>query len=280
MSIYKIVGLARGVLISPADQFTTILSSEELTMYCQSRFSDQSVSPTDLAWAAGLVDGEGCISIDRQRADRKRGEVRSKHRLKLRVQMTHPATINRLADLFRRGSILSPRRTYELCADKVCWSVSGSAAYYCLTLIRPYLFTKRAEAEVAIEFFEWNREVSVPGRNGTSPEVVAKRDDYYWRIRDLKTCYKTFESKLADNPIRRPRRLTQLTPGVDEETLRRLYHVEGKSLADLGEMYGRTKKSASNWLKRFGISARPFCRKPAAGFSVPILQLALMLDPE
>lgn len=226
------------------------------------------VSPIDLAWAAGLIDGEGCITVDRIRANRKRGEVRVKHRLKLRVQMTHPATVNRLADIFCRGSVLSPRRSTELSADKVCWSVQGSNAYHCLVRLVPYLFTKRAEAELAIEFHEWNRTVSVPGRNGTSPETLAKRDNYYWRMRELKTEYKTFETKLVDNPIRRPRHLTQLPAGIDKEVLHRLYHVEEKTLREIGVIYGRTGRSVSNWLRRFDISARPSCTYRLAAVDV------------
>lgn len=51
---------------------------------------------TDLAWAAGLIDGEGCICIVKEN---RPGNLSTQYRLRLSVGMTDKKTIKKLHSL-------------------------------------------------------------------------------------------------------------------------------------------------------------------------------------
>jgi hypothetical protein len=164
-------------------------------------------SSHDLWWAAGLFDGEGCITIDHVRPYRKAGERTSKFRLKMRVGMTHEATVRRFSAIIGYGSICQRKRYKKNDADQWVWSVQGEKCYLVLNILMPLLFTKAEEAAIAVAFHEYNKTVSIPGRNGVSPEVFAKRHAYYQSIRDAKNAYKQYNADLVVAPkvLRQPR---------------------------------------------------------------------------
>jgi hypothetical protein len=152
----------------------------------------RTVTPTQLAWVAGLFDGEGSVGIDRLRPYRQSGERAVKYRLRLRVGMNHKPTIERLRAVMGGGSITSRKRRGR-CADHHIWKADGANAYDVLRLIEPYLVTKASEALIGIEFFEFNERVSVPGRNGTAPEVIRRRAEFYDRLQGVRTAAKTYD---------------------------------------------------------------------------------------
>lgn len=102
---------------------------------------------TDLAWAAGFIDGEGSIVIARNRGA---GEGRG-YRLKLTVSQVNPEPLLHLRDLFGGIVRLSfvgkgiRRPQHE-------WTVGSRDAIRALLLLRPYLIGKGAEADLAIAF--------------------------------------------------------------------------------------------------------------------------------
>jgi hypothetical protein len=48
---------------------------------------------------------------------------------------------------------------------------------------------------------------------------------------------------------------------VDPETLRRLYHGEGLTQAEIGERFGVTHRTIGNWMMQHGIPRRPDATK-------------------
>jgi hypothetical protein len=98
----------------------------------------------DCAWAAGFIDGEGSIGIE-MRPDRPGG------RLVLTVVQKHPEPLERLHELFgghldwQRGS--GPRGT-----DRWRWRAASGTAWFVLTMTRPYLTVKAAEADIALVY--------------------------------------------------------------------------------------------------------------------------------
>lgn len=58
-----------------------------------------------LAWLAGLIDGEGCISLTRRSPQRKHRCVSPSYRLILKVSMCHLATVRRCREITGLGSL-------------------------------------------------------------------------------------------------------------------------------------------------------------------------------
>jgi hypothetical protein len=105
---------------------------------------------TSYAWCAGLIDGEGCISIYRVR----KGPY---YAVMIRVVMTNRETIERVAEILACGTIrhntgVGVRRdSWTWC----CASIVGSKLI--LRRLRPYLVTKAKEADLAIEFLNLDK---------------------------------------------------------------------------------------------------------------------------
>jgi len=135
---------------------------------------------TDIAWAAGILDGEGCIRIKRNNLKKKTIH----YGLEVSVKMVDKATIERLKELFPDCSIYTERSSRGYLFYR--WCVFGETASEILEEMLPYLVTKKDQAELAIEFIEMGKE---PGRhlNGRLPEGVNDiREDMFLRLKDLK----------------------------------------------------------------------------------------------
>ncbi len=108
------------------------------------RMSCSVLEELDRAYIAGLMDGEGCISITR----RQRKEVSTlQYSLVVRISNTDVKLINYLLKVVGGGCI-------ETVREKNCfsWSVTGRAASEFLSQILPYLQSREEEAELAILF--------------------------------------------------------------------------------------------------------------------------------
>lgn len=145
---------------------------------------------TDLAWAAGLIDGEGCICLIRHPAKQFKGAVSERYHLVLRVSMCHKVTVDRIHGLFSIGSrsVYTPKTSARV-SESYAWTCNSRQAEIVLKLIRPYLVTKAVEADLALEYLA----LPTPprgGRGGGSPipsDIQRKRYDLYLRLRMQKT---------------------------------------------------------------------------------------------
>ena len=133
-----------------------------------------------LAWAAGLIDGEGCISI--AKADRK---LKSPHyKMQVQVAMCHKPTIERLYEMF--GGSVSMRHGKGHNRNSWTWTIFNNQAAVLLKSLLPYMVTKQDEAKVAVEFQE--HVVATPSRGwqGLLPETLAARESMYQACKRLK----------------------------------------------------------------------------------------------
>jgi hypothetical protein len=99
--------------------------------------------PTDLAYIAAIIDGEGCICISRHNIY---------FCLRLSVCMVDRAAIDFILNKF--GGVICARpvtATYRLRYD---WRVYAQEAGLILRLILPYLKVKKQQANIAIAFAE------------------------------------------------------------------------------------------------------------------------------
>ena len=108
---------------------------------------------TDLAYMAGIIDGEGYISLARRNSKRNKSGIR----YDIQVGVTN--TNKWLLETFRfafGGSISKKKKGYEksLPSSQDCfnWQVGNKQALIVVRTLLPYLRLKRPQAELAIEF--------------------------------------------------------------------------------------------------------------------------------
>ena len=101
----------------------------------------------DLAYMAGIVDGEGCIAIDRFTNKNLPSYC---YRLKLRVGNTNRWLIEQLR--FSFGGNIKTVKQRGNAKEAWEWYLAGENAAYCLKLLLPYLRIKRPQAELGIKF--------------------------------------------------------------------------------------------------------------------------------
>lgn len=100
----------------------------------------------DLAYAAGIMDGEGYIGITMPYPDRPI------HRLQLSVSMTHKEVPLWFKDMFKghvgcyRNGVKNTYRHIYM------WVITGRPAAQVLALIKPYVKIKNRQCEIGIEF--------------------------------------------------------------------------------------------------------------------------------
>lgn len=137
---------------------------------------------TELAWAAGIVDGEGCVTISHVPAKRQKGCLNDRHALYLKVTMGDKPTVDRLHKLFGIGSVqINIQKKYNTAWSWLCCSRDAGIA---LRKLLPYLVTKRAETLLAIEF---DALPLYPGGSHQVPQhILIKRHKLYEKVRNMK----------------------------------------------------------------------------------------------
>lgn len=121
----------------------------------------------DLARAAGLFDGEGCISL---------GKHGHNYQLVLRVSMTNRAAITDLHRILGGTTITAPARGASHKPVHI-WSLRGWPIARVLLNLYPHLITKQAEAAVALNYLLWRQ----AHHNRYTPSM-ARTAAAYWRM--------------------------------------------------------------------------------------------------
>lgn len=124
-------------------------------------FHEMATIPKDveLAYFAGIVDGEGCISS---------AETRGRVFASLNVTNTYPYILEDLKSLFG-GNIYRRNRKKALEHHKASygWTIGGASVSQALELLLPYMIIKKEQAKVAMELCrlqEFKDEVSLEKR--------------------------------------------------------------------------------------------------------------------
>lgn len=110
------------------------------------------VIPTaiDIGWTAGIIDGEGSVSI----YPTKHAGERNGYRIVVRVSNTDRRMVEKLSMLWG-GSIHITRQNSSLGYRPInVWTVGSKTALFMLKAVVPALVTKRDQARIAIELQE------------------------------------------------------------------------------------------------------------------------------
>lgn len=131
---------------------------------------------TDLAWAAGIIDGEGTITLVNNGNTYVVGRVL--------VTMTDQFTIRHLHSIFPEGSVRRENFTNSP-NHKFRWTFQIDARKACrlLTMVERYLVTKKAQANVVLDYYQ--NSVQKLGTNRLTNAVKRSRMVYVRRIRKL-----------------------------------------------------------------------------------------------
>lgn len=107
----------------------------------------------DLAYAAGIIDGEGCITIAKSPVYRNRRQLNPQYQLRVAVVMTDPSACKWLHEKWPGGfSCLHPERYNSRARKTYAWNLTANKAASFLGAIRPFLKIKHRQAMVAIQF--------------------------------------------------------------------------------------------------------------------------------
>jgi hypothetical protein len=138
----------------------------------------------ELFYAAGIVDGEGCISISKTQYP---GRKNPTYRLVLSIGQNHLGLLERVVqalDVPRR--IYAVRRTVRMNRDAYQLVISDQDAYAVLRALGCHLSRKGPEAEMAVDVYERGRMNVHPGKAGHPPEIWKIRERGYRKLRRMK----------------------------------------------------------------------------------------------
>jgi len=141
-------------------------------------------APTDLAYCAGLFDGDGWVGISRQKMPERKNPT---YRLTLSLVQNDYPTISHFREVMGvqhclvevRRSKAHNKQIYDLRYD-------ARHALTVLHLMLPHLVRKKIEAEVAFDFWNVCSMGVLPGPKGLPKQVWKDRAAFFTKMRKLK----------------------------------------------------------------------------------------------
>ena len=145
------------------------------------KLSTKPCTEISTAWAAGFLDGNGCVSISKHHA---RGRKNKTYRLWIRVVQTSEETLMHFQELLNTPSMITltvpknqqHKRIYALVYE-------GRHALSVLKKLRPYLILKADQAESAAQFWQEGRMGISPGPRGFDEDVWKTREYWFQELR-------------------------------------------------------------------------------------------------
>lgn len=133
------------------------------------------------AYAAGLIDGEGCIRITSRGKDGGTTFRQGQYTLMVEVTNTDNGMIQWLLDRFGGSVSYAKEDVGQNKKEKWHWRVAANKALYCLDAIWPYIRTKKRQAKLGRRF---QRYAQYAGR-AASPKCQSLHERFYQELRAL-----------------------------------------------------------------------------------------------
>jgi hypothetical protein len=144
----------------------------------------QGPTTEEICYLAGIIDGEGCISIAKMDAGVQRTK-NPRYVLTVNVTNTSEELVKWLVEKFgghyknRTGLPENYRQSYD-------WWYNNGKALWLLELVRPYLIIKGAQADTGIELIrDWKTPRGGQGAR-TDPAEVERRERVYQKMLSVK----------------------------------------------------------------------------------------------
>jgi hypothetical protein len=145
------------------------------------------------AYLAGMIDGEGCISVSRY-------STGNAYKAELIIVQKNPKLIKWLyhnISCTRKFNIVA-RRTGFMKGNYWRWSISGDETLRVLKNCLPYLIEKQDQAELAIELIESKK--TIRNRKGDKYEELLKRHNKICQeLKSLKKSGAVAETECVDS---------------------------------------------------------------------------------
>lgn len=126
--------------------------------------SDRVMSPTEAAYVAGFVDGEGCLTIGRAKRSLKHNRAGFSYEALMNISNTNLRALYRIVDMCGNGKIqVQDKRTNPDHAPLFRIVFSSNQIRRVLPQLRQFLFVKARQADILVEFLA----SKVGGRNVT-----------------------------------------------------------------------------------------------------------------
>ena len=145
------------------------------------------LSETQRAYLAGLIDGEGCISISSGTQQAKRGVAFPQFGCKMYISNTNLIILQTVQSWVGEGKITMVRRASSMKEKNwkavYNWSIYSRIMRQFLPIIFPYLIIKKEQAELALSFLD-----TVKGRgygSNLNPEEKRRRFYIVSRLKEL-----------------------------------------------------------------------------------------------
>lgn len=140
----------------------------------------------DIRYAAGIIDGEGHVTIVKDSWDRK--AYNPKYMVLIKVGMCNEEIPRLLCNTF--GGTYRPRKRRQInpkWADAWNWELRGPRAYEALRRMQPYLRVKKEHAKLCVTLHE--RIVAAKQERRAfhrhSPSEMAERDALWQQLKNL-----------------------------------------------------------------------------------------------
>ena len=136
-------------------------------------------SELELAYLAGIIDGEGCIDIYKHDAG-PRGARKYRFTMRVTVGMGRPELPKWLQQLFGGTLGVSPAKFNGRSAEWR-WRVCSLKALYLLNKIYPYLVLKKDQAQIAMSFQKLQSSWQKTYGGAKTPQVVMEQEEELWK---------------------------------------------------------------------------------------------------
>jgi hypothetical protein len=142
----------------------------------------EKINENYISYFAGVLDGEGCIEIQRLKPKGRAKNI--SYRLRVRICNTDANLIGHLNAIFN-GTLRLEKQSRSDRRNIFVWSCKKSDAEKVLEKIYPYLICKKEQAKIAIDFLKTYD--TYYGIFGTPKDILEFRDKCYLDCKYLKT---------------------------------------------------------------------------------------------
>lgn len=161
----------------------TWLSKNKLLKRNQKENIINQLSSENLAYIAGIIDGEGSIIISKLRPNKNKGEINFRYQLFCKVTNTDRRLIQYLAEKTGQPNIVDNRKNPNPNSRKtfsIHWPVNTTI--FLLEKIYPYLVIKKEQVDLALEF---RKTFDDDGHKDARKEIIDAREDFYLKMKQL-----------------------------------------------------------------------------------------------
>lgn len=134
-----------------------------------------------LAYLAGIIDGEGTISIAKQHP--REGRKSFSYLLRISVTNTDISLSKWLQKEFGGSIHITKRDHIENHKNLHLWALGANDSYKLFKKIQPYSVIKQNQIKLAMEFYQ--KTILITRTNPLPKWLIDKKEDYYQRLKKM-----------------------------------------------------------------------------------------------